>query len=777
MTPLEAQQQLEALKKVAEQLQYTIPQDWLDKPLDNADKILDAFIKWDDELREITRDLGGLNAILKNNLQDLTKSNIQLLQSRKASRDLVSISQTLMNERRSIYDLDTKQLEKLKQQTKISNDLLSQSIRSGDLKGAELAAAQDNLRLGNELLQITEDRLELERQIVQKMGLAPAIIDGISKSLNKIGFGGLAEQLKLDDAISKTKEWIRENDGNVSSLSTLGKFSGNLLGNLTDMISPANLLQGAIVLLVKSLGSVDRMAGETAKQFGTSYEEANKLNQELTQIAAKTDNTFITTEALVQAQNSLNASLGTSNSLSGELLINYTELTKQAGYSIEAAITISKLSLTTGKTSKAITESYLGQVKALNLQNGLSINSKQLLNDISNISKGMLATFSQNPKELAKAAFEAKKVGLELKQIEGIQQSLLDIESSIGSEFEAEILTGKQLNLERARYYALTNDIASLAQELNKEGVTAQKFGEMNIIQQEAYAKALGMSRDELGNMLIEQEALSAVGAKDEKSLKEKYNLVKGTAKEQEFLNQLGNEEYAQQLKSTTVQERFLALTEKLQEVFIAMAGPVMDVVSPIMDLVATITAPIAWISEQFGEWGNMLSDLIGPLGQIGKLLKGVAMLAVGYAAYASYASLATIPVVGPVLGGVAAATILAAGTSFIGSIQDGQIGPDGGLMVSGPKGSIQLDKEDTFIGNKNGIIAGTNLGKKDAQIQNNDSGITVLASSLNNKMDQMINRLDSLIGAVNKGMVVNLDGNRVSQELATPMAINDRRI
>src|SRR5690606_20861321 len=129
----------------------------------------------------------------------------------------------------------------------------------------------------------------------------------------------------------------------------------------------------------------------------------------------------------------LNTSLGTSAQLNGEMLTTYTELTKQAGYSVDTATTLSKLSLVTGKSSKDLTTIYLGQVKALNLKKGLAINEKALLNDISNVSKATLITFSKNPAELAKAAFEAKKVGLELKQIEGIQSSLLDIESSIGA--------------------------------------------------------------------------------------------------------------------------------------------------------------------------------------------------------------------------------------------------------------------------------------------------------------------------------------------------------
>ena len=230
-------------------------------------------------------------------------------------------------------------------------------------------------------------------------------------------------------------------------------------------------------------------------------------------------------------------------------------------------------------------------------------------------------------------------------------------------------------------------------------------------------------------------------------------------------------------MKSVDVQDRFVALTEKLKELFVGMAGPIMDVVSPLMDLVSTIATPIAWISEKLGSWGASISEVLGPLGGLGKILKGIAMLAVAYAAYSAFASLSAIPVIGPVLGLAAAASITAVGTSFIGSIKDGVIDPKKGPIVSGEFGSVQLHPNDQ-------IVAGTNLFPQDNskstnnfhQTNSDNGNITLLTSTLGNKMDIMINKLDSLIGAVNKGMVVNLDGNKVSQELLTPLAIANRR-
>ena len=70
---------------------------------------------------------------------------------------------------------------------------------------------------------------------------------------------------------------------------------------------------------------------------------------------------------------------------------------------------------------------------------------------------------------LAKTLLNANRLGLSLAQVENIGGSLLDFESSISAEMEAELLTGQQLNLEKARTFALNNDIAGLTQEIAKQ--------------------------------------------------------------------------------------------------------------------------------------------------------------------------------------------------------------------------------------------------------------------------------------------------------------------
>jgi hypothetical protein len=79
-----------------------------------------------------------------------------------------------------------------------------------------------------------------------------------------------------------------------------------------------------------------------------------------------------------------------------------------------------------------------------------------------------------------------------------------------------------------------------------------------------------------------------------------------------------------------------------------------------------------------------------------GKVLKGVVGLAIVLAAYKTYAAIAAGSMftgigalAAPIIGGLAAAAILAAGFGMLNSIKDGAVDPNGGLVISKPEGGV----------------------------------------------------------------------------------------
>lgn len=368
-----------------------------------------------------------------------------------------------------------------------------------------------------------------------------------------------------------------------------------------------------IVEMFKVFTDLDKTIGETAKQLGVSYNTAAGLSQQFNSIANSSGNIFITTKGIHESFNQINAALGTNANLNEELLLTQTELTKQAFYSVEAATAISKLSLATGKPAKEIATAFLGQAKALNIVNNTAINEKALVESIAKTSKGILITFAAQPAKLIEAAYQAKKLGINLEEIKGIQDSLLNIESSIAAEFEAEVITGKQLNLERARYYALTNNISGLAKELGKQGIDQTKFAGMNVLQQESIAKAMGMSRDQMAGMLMDQTIISKLSQVDGVTAKEKYNnAVKmyGIAKANAML---GDETLANQMQSASIQDRFNTSIEKLKEIFVTLAEPLMpvlDAFAGILSVIGAVMKGVGWIFDGLNSWGPVLGKI-----------------------------------------------------------------------------------------------------------------------------------------------------------------------
>jgi hypothetical protein len=91
------------------------------------------------------------------------------------------------------------------------------------------------------------------------------------------------------------------------------------------------------------------------------------------------------------------------------------------------------------------------------------------------------------------------------------------------------------------------------------------------------------------------------------------------------------------------------------------------------------------------------------------------------------------------ILGGIAA---VIAGAAAYSMMNDGIISPTGGMVVSGPEGSIQLNKKDS-------IIAGTNLGGGG----NNNGG----------NSSAEIRELKNMVAAIaNRPINVSIDGKKV---------------
>jgi hypothetical protein len=268
----------------------------------------------------------------------------------------------------------------------------------------------------------------------------------------------------------------------------------------------------------------------------------------------------------------LNNRYGVFAEFSDQTKNDFVDLTKKAGITAEAAGALTDTTFLTGKGLKETTVEYSGQIKMLKQTTGLAINERQVLEAVKDVSAAIKLQLGGSAEAIATAVFKAKALGLEMKDLVAISSSLLNFQSSIEDELAAELLTGKQLNLEGARYAALIGDQAMLADELAKNFGTAAEFGNMNVIQQEAMAKAVGLSKDSLAESLMKREAMAALSAYEGENEKEKYENAVKTLGVDGARIKLGNEALADQMESTSLAEKFDAAMQGVKEAFLPLA-------------------------------------------------------------------------------------------------------------------------------------------------------------------------------------------------------------
>nr|MDB4346126.1 hypothetical protein [bacterium] len=359
------------------------------------------------------------------------------------------------------------------------------------------------------------------------------------------------------------------------------KTKGFLLGG------HATLFAAISAAVLKS----SQLTNQFQQELGVSYGNSLAMRNELVNAAGASNDLFINSEKLQKSFFALAENTGVFFDLSSKSAETFTNLTERIGLAGAEAGNLTMLLRLQGKDTEATMSNLVGTASAALATSKSTASVKQILGDVASSSKGLQASLAANPGALAKAAVAARELGATLKDIEGTQKALLDFESSIGAELEAELLTGKQLNLERARAAALNNDLKTVSEELLKQGVDLASFGKMNVLQQEKMAAAMGMSRDAMGDMLLKQQTQNMTA--------------------DEVRKKFGEQTY-EQFKALSAQDKFNAATEKLKDLFVG----VMTALTPVIDLLAMALQPIALIAKGLSmaneATGGFTNGLIG---------------------------------------------------------------------------------------------------------------------------------------------------------------------
>ena len=254
-----------------------------------------------------------------------------------------------------------------------------------------------------------------------------------------------------------------------------------------------------------------------------------------------------------------------------QILSTNIKLKDVLGLEEDIQASIAQTSVITGKESADIVGNVIQQVKNLKLAGLATQDYKAVLKEVSNLGGYLGLTFAKYPEKLTKAVLQTKAMCIELKQIDALADSFLDYDSSISKEMEAQLLTGKDINLNKAREAFLNNDLVTAAEEITKQVGSTEEFLGMNRIAAESLASTFGMTRDTMADMLKKQAFLSKISATDKMSAEEQYKLAKKKfATLQDITTEQEKQQY-QALASGAANERLAALIEKIKQGFTSL--------------------------------------------------------------------------------------------------------------------------------------------------------------------------------------------------------------
>jgi hypothetical protein len=576
------------------------------------------------EFKDSINLLKKINSLIEDSVSKTQTLEKSAINTNKLKRELEKIEKKQATTQRELNQANQtdkviaeEYLKNVKDRNKVEEELLKRrslglnvSSLQNDLRQIEAKISSTILQNGqidliakmqaNELLKervaTLEEEIVAEKKIESSVGLIGKSLKLMNKYLlfGKDTYGKMVEEARGGEI--STKKWIGATsilaagiyvafkaleagvgimNKAVTAITGSGGPLSKLVSPFTDLISKIPLIGGLLGGVLDMLINVADFATESSsaiqkfgRNLGYSEQEATKLNNRFSDLAHSSGDLLYNSRKIRESATELYDALGITKGLSDQIVLSNIKLKELGELDLETRKELAIVTLNTGRDQDKLAKTLYGQTKSLEKTLGVSFKWQQILKEASSLSGYLGLSFTKYPEKLQKSLMIVKATGLEMKQLDNIANSLLDYESSIASEFEAQLMTGKNINLAKARELFLNNQLAEAAQEITKQVGTSEEFLQLNRFGAEALAKSFGMSRDELGNMLKQQELFAKVGATDLKTYQQRLVTLNATVQGQkELVSLIGEQEYSNFMNQTAT-EKIANFMDKIRQSF-----------------------------------------------------------------------------------------------------------------------------------------------------------------------------------------------------------------
>ena len=426
-----------------------------------------------------------------------------------------------------IIGVQTKQNEGRETENKILKENTLEIEGAVDLAGKMGKKIKDSVEsipfIGEKLSEVLD--LEDLGERMQK-----DVFDKVLKTLNEDG--------KFKDAFAKPGKMVGEqiNKNILGPLEKMGptgvRAAGILRGAFTFLLNPVTLgvaaFLAAFVGIFKIVTKIRKAQRDLGQELGVSTKEAGKFLISVKASEKAFNMIGLDGTKIKGTLGEIGKEFGSMENMTVRNARNIERFAQNTGIAGSEVVKLNKVFMDLdGLSFDAATN--VSRVAA-DLAKAAGVNTAKVIGDMSSAAQKFAEFSTMGAEGFAKAAVEAAKVGASLTGILSAADGLLKLESSISAQFEAQVLTGKQINLERARQLALDGDIAGLTSEIQSVVGQVGDIQSLNVIQRKSVADAIGISVSDLlkisrGEQVAGQETVLDEQKKTNKILADQYNV------------------------------------------------------------------------------------------------------------------------------------------------------------------------------------------------------------------------------------------------------------
>ena len=627
------------IQKAAERYNLTMSQ-----TAELQEKILNGQIKMGKTSKEMGEAIGKELAIAKKMKievegREILEAKILSNKQKQIARDkeiedisssIAAMSKDILGTKGSLFQLTSDEVdkqkelvsEKIKEIKKLQQGVDGRTTEGRLLKDQLAYAEEMNFKLDRQSTLIGTAQYErMQGAFEQANDAADELGDKVSGLFDKLPGGGfLARALGLNDVSKKLKTGV---NAGFQAMNTHIAQGGTMMGGLTAgvkafntalKVNPLLLVVAAGAALFGMLSKAEAEERKLSEATGLTLSEARALTHETEQyVGNPLKRQLATSEDILAVQSEMISNMGNMGRLQTGVAQQVAESGKAFGYGAQQAAAIQQSFMSMGASGQEAADAQ-DELAANALKAGVNVG--RVMKDVAENSEDAMRYMGGNVEEIGKAAIKAAKLGVNLKTMTKVSDKLLNINDSLTAQFEFQALSGKQINLDKARELALEGKIAEATQSVFEQVGSMADFNKMSRFEKEKLAEATGMEVGEIAKGLALQEKRRDLDD-DQMAAAAGLNL---SAKQ---LAEMSAEEIKAEITKQRAAEKstaaFQELITSLKTAFMPLAEALGGILSTFAPLIQLISIPLKVVGKVFG-------FLFNGMGIFSTLLKGVVM-------------------------------------------------------------------------------------------------------------------------------------------------------